>query len=60
MWKKQVGILEGDVGVVEAGLAGEGEEAKNMPEDSSATLINDDAGILTLGRQSVVVSSEDK
>lgn len=56
MWKKQIRILEGDIGVVEAGLAGE--EAKRMPEDSSATLINEDAWHLTLRRQSVIVSSE--
>ena len=55
-----MGILDGDIEAVEAGLAREGEEARNMPEDSSATLINGHGGILTLGRQSVIVSSEEK
>ncbi|CAF9943860.1 MAG: hypothetical protein ALECFALPRED_001582 [Alectoria fallacina] len=57
MWKRQVRILEGNIEGLEAGLAGEVEEAKSKPEDSSATLIVDEGGAV---RQSVLVPFEGK
>lgn len=54
MWRKQVRILEGERGGMEAGLAG---DVEVKPEDSSATLTVEEEG---LARQSLLLPSEIK
>ncbi|KAL9063479.1 MAG: hypothetical protein Q9161_009442 [Pseudevernia consocians] len=61
MWKKQVSMLEGGIGGLEAGLIGvaaeEEEEGKGKPENSSATLVDGHAEVT---RSSVHLPSKGK